>query len=256
MDSEQLPTPESEEPKSVHREADGAATASNSQSMPPKEQVSILYKVKWEDIKDDSRTQEFVSEVPLGPLEVTTKRFDGTTLLESPPSSLPAIEIITDVEGDAPRITLVDESEEYSSDDSDRSSRSVPVPKYPRRHTRTKANYPVEPLPMAPLPDKAPPIRIRSSKKRYAPVAFKDITITAVMNTRIIINSEDLLKAIRGVRKYFPYDRLSGDSVTIYEPYHFLVHHLDELEDLQKQLGQEFDAMCTQIEVWINLTRA
>ena len=241
MNSEQLPTPESEEPKPGHTEADGAPTATNGENMPPKEQPSVLYRVKWEDAKDESRTQEFVSEVPIGPLEVTTKSFDGTTLVETPPSSLPAIEFITNIEGDAPRNPLDDDSMAYSSDDSDASSRSSPVRN--RRRTRNKAYT-------APMPPPPPPIVFKRRRPRgeYAPIAFEDITITDVVNTYIRINSKDLLEAIRGVIRYYPPNRLSGDTVEIFEPYAVLVHHFDELEDLQRQRGGKFDALCKQCE--------
>ena len=245
MNSEQLPTPESEEPKPVHTEADVAPTPPDGENVLPKEQPGILYRVKWEDAKDVSRTQEFTSEVPIGPLEVTTKSFDGTTLVETPPSSLPAIEFITNIEGDAPRTLLDDDIMVYSSDDSDTSSRSSPVRN--RRLPRDKA-YP------APVPPRRVPITIagrprrRYARGRYAPIAFEDITITLVVNTCIRINSEDLLEAIRGVIRYYPPNRLSGDTVEILEPYDVLVHHFDELEDLQRQRGAKFDALCKQSE--------
>ena len=240
MDTEQLPTPESQEPKPVHSEADGAPTATDSQNMLPKKQANIQYRVKWEDASG-RRRQQFVSEVPLGPLEVTTKRFHGITPLESPPSSLPAIEFITDIEGDAPRAEVIDERKDDSSDDSNRSIRSIRVRDHERRFSRTKS-YSVSPSPVSDNEH----IRYRSPRRwvEYAPVAFEDITITDVSHTRIIINSKDLLEAIRGVITYYPSDRFSGDKVEIQYPYPILVHHLDELEDLQGQLGQEFGAMC------------
>ena len=238
MDSQQIPTPESEEPKPVHSEADGAPTAQN---MLPEKQANIQYRVNWQDASDRRRRQEFVSEVPLGPLQVTTKSFHGTTLLESPPSSLPAIEFITGIEGDAPRVELPDESKDDSSDESDRSTRSIRFHDHPGRLTRTRS-YSVSMSP-PPVNEHATYLRPRTIRE-YAPVAFGDITITFASHTMIKINSKDLLEAIRGVIKYYPSDRFSGDTVEISHPYPILVHHLDELEDLQGQLGQEFDAMC------------
>lgn len=237
MDSEQLPTPESEEPKPVHREADGAPTATDNQNMLPKETISILYRVKWEDAKVAAWKQEFVSEVPLGPLEVTTKSFDGTTLVKTPPSSLPAIEVISVIEGSVPRITLLDDTSASSSDVSDASDRSIPV-----RNRRRRANRYRVPIP-------AGSDIVSPRRKKYPPVAFEDITITEVLRTKIVINSKDLLEAIRGVIKYYPPDRLTGDTVEIMEPYAVLVHHFDELGDLQRQLGEEFDALWNQSEV-------
>ena len=248
MDSEQLPTPESEESKTAHREADGSPSATNAQNIPPKEQASILYKVKWEDISNVERTQFFVSEVPLGPLEVTTKSFSGTKLVKSPPDSSPAVEIISTIEGSAPSTALLDDPTADSSDNSDTSTRSFRARN--RRPTRTQAYR--APPPRSPPSDEEIIIRhVRPPppRRRYAPVAFEDITITYVLRTRIIIHSEDLLEAIRGVVKYYPPFRLTGDSVEIMEPYAILVHHLEELEDLQGQLGKEFDALWYQIEV-------
>ncbi|KAL8792172.1 MAG: hypothetical protein Q9195_005268 [Heterodermia aff. obscurata] len=229
MNSDQLPTPESEETKPVHGEADGAPTATDNQNMPPKEQTSILYRVKWEDARDISRTQEFVSAVPLGPLEVTTKSFDGTTLVENPTSSLPAVEIISTIEGNAPK-TLLDGTTVYSSDESESSTRSSPVRS--RRRNRAKPPRAVSPGSDTERSDVP-------NKPKYAPVAFKDITITDVLRTIIRINSEDLLKAIRGIIKYYPPNRFSGDSVEIASPYFFFADHFDELEELQGKLGKD-----------------
>ena len=250
MDSEQLPTPESEEPKPVHREANGAPTATDSQNMLPKE-TSILYKVRWEDTRDSARRQEFVSEVPLGPLEVTTESFDGTTLVENPPSSLPAIEVISQVEGNVPRTTLLDDTTTSWSDESGSSNRSIPVRN--RRRPRAKPYRAPRPPgamrpPMEPGSD-TERIIVEPRRRNYPPVAFEDITITEVFYTKIKINSKDLLEAIRGVVKYYPPNRLTGDSVEIIEPYVVLVHHLAELGDLQRQLGQEFDALWNRNEV-------
>ena len=241
MDSEQLPTPESEDPKPVDRKADDdVPKATDNQKLPPKEQPSILYRVRWVDARDESRKQEFVSEVPIGPLEVTTKSYDGTTLVGSRSGSLPAIEVITRIVGNAPGTSLVDDTAADASDDSDASDRGISV--YNGRRTRTKPYG----VPMPPGSDAEPavvePAVVRPTKRSYAPVTFEDLTITDVINTRIAINSKDLLESIRGVMKYYPPDRFSGDSVELREPYRVLVHHLDELEELQGRLGQEFDA--------------
>ena len=207
----QLPTSDSDEPRTAPKSEKDTTAMTNSQDAQPKEPVSILYKVRWEDALEQTRTQDFQSEVPIGPLEPTTESFDGTTLIKKPFGGKPAIEVITFIQGTA-RDTHVnedsgDESEESTST---RSTRSI-------GHARRKHPY-----------------------RRYEPVSFDEIKITTVSSTRLIIHLEELLKEIRGVVRYYPQQSLTGDSIELDAPYPVLVHHLDELEDLHHQLTQRF----------------
>lgn len=221
MDAQQLPTPDSEEPKARSETGSGASAVADKQQTSSEEPISILYKVKWEDTLEASRTQDFQSEDPIGPLEVTTESFDGTTLITNPSSSEPAIEVVTSIEGKAPKTARITDDEVVILEDSDSStrSRSSDRSRYHRRRPR---------------PPKLP-------KHKYEPVAFEDIKITDVFSTKIIIHSNDLLQEIRGVVKYFPEQNISGEDVEIFEPYPVLVHHLDELEALHGRLLQQFD---------------
>lgn len=223
MDSEQLPTPDSEEPKARSETGSGASAAADKQQTSSEEPMSILYKVRWEDTVESSRTQEFQSEDPIGPLEVTTETFEGTTLITNPSSSEPAIEVVTSIEGRAPKTARIIDDEVVTLDESDSSTRSRSSDR--SRYRRRRAG------------------RSKPTKHKYEPVAFEDIKITDVFSTSIIIHSNDLLQEIRGVVKYFPEQNLSGEDVQIFEPYNILVHHLDELEALHGDLSQRFDSL-------------
>lgn len=194
------------------KEHNDMSTALNSQKTLPGEDVSILYKVKWEDEKDETRQQIFRSEVPIGPLEVTTESFSGTTSVLNPLNRRPAIEIVNTILGHAPKVASNEKGADASEDESE-----------PRNRSQSPT---------------------RGSKSKYKPVAFQDIKITEIGDAMIRIHSEDLLQKMCEVIKYFPEQSLTGDFVVIKYPYAALVHHLDDLETRQKQLEERSDTLC------------
>ena len=236
MDAQQLPTPDSEEPKARSETGSGTSAVADKQQTSSDEPISILYKVKWEDTLEASRTQDFQSEDPIGPLEVTTESFDGTTLITKTSSSEPAIEVVTSIEGKAPKTARITDDEVVTLDESDSSARSRSSDRrYRRRRSRAASQSSDIRYRIPPPPPKRP-------KHKYEPVAFEDIKITDVFSTKIIIHSNELLEEIRGVVKYFPEQNISGGDVEIYEPYPVLVHHLDELEALRGRLLERSDS--------------
>ena len=78
------------------------------------------------------------------------------------------------------------------------------------------------------------------SDGRFDRVSFKD-SISKVGQTSLIIYSQPLLDAIRQSVKYFPRQTLTGNQVQMEEPYPVLIHHLDELEELQEQLDRKYE---------------
>ncbi|KPI39784.1 uncharacterized protein AB675_3563 [Cyphellophora attinorum] len=58
--------------------------------------------------------------------------------------------------------------------------------------------------------------------------------VTEVGTLRIVIYSAKLLNAIRRLIHYYPFQALTGDTVTIFEPYECLVHHHDQFETLRQ----------------------
>ncbi|OJD32610.1 atpase aaa+ type core protein [Diplodia corticola] len=63
--------------------------------------------------------------------------------------------------------------------------------------------------------------------------------ILDVLDTRMVIHSPLLLDAIRDVVHYYPSQNLTGDTVTVHEPYRALVHHITELRNLSNSLALE-----------------
>lgn len=57
-----------------------------------------------------------------------------------------------------------------------------------------------------------------------------EVEISKIGTTRIIIHSPTLLNVIRRYIDYYPHQDLTGDSITIVEPYMCLIHHYDVLE--------------------------
>ena len=76
----------------------------------------------------------------------------------------------------------------------------------------------------------------KSPSAKLQRIELQDINIRKVGKPRLDIHSQPLLKALRECIKYFPGNSLTADHVKLKEPYPILIHHLDELEGLQKQL--------------------
>ena len=83
-------------------------------------------------------------------------------------------------------------------------------------------------------------------------VKFKDISITKVRETRLVIYSQELLTVIRQCIKYFPGVSLIGDRVDIYEPYPILIHHLDEMREMQKRLDTHLESSKKEVHKHLN----
>ena len=60
----------------------------------------------------------------------------------------------------------------------------------------------------------------------------KGLKIESIGGTEMIIRSSSLVKAIRTVVDYYPSQQLAGRTITVAEPYHFLLHHRQELESV------------------------
>ncbi|KAF2141541.1 uncharacterized protein K452DRAFT_308644 [Aplosporella prunicola CBS 121167] len=78
-------------------------------------------------------------------------------------------------------------------------------------------------------------------KKEKKPVkpSLDNKRINKINATRMVVHSPWLLKAIRDVVQYYPAQNLTGDTITIHEPYHVLAHHVTELRDLRNRLALE-----------------
>ncbi|KAK0637655.1 ATPase family AAA domain-containing protein 3 [Lasiodiplodia hormozganensis] len=63
--------------------------------------------------------------------------------------------------------------------------------------------------------------------------------ILDVNETRMVIHSPLLLTAIREVVEYYPRQNLTGDTITVHEPYCALVHHITELRNYSNNLALE-----------------
>ncbi|KKY25645.1 putative atpase aaa+ type core [Diplodia seriata] len=63
--------------------------------------------------------------------------------------------------------------------------------------------------------------------------------IVDVGQTRMVIHSPLLLDAIREVVEYYPSQNLTGDTITVHEPYCALVHYITELRNLSNSLALE-----------------
>lgn len=67
---------------------------------------------------------------------------------------------------------------------------------------------------------------------KASPISLDDLEIIEIGGTRIVIHSSELLNAVRRSIDYFPFQDLTGKSITIKEPYECLVHFYDRLEEL------------------------
>ena len=67
-------------------------------------------------------------------------------------------------------------------------------------------------------------------------VKKRNLEITSVGSTVMVIRSKLLLEALRAKVEYYPSQQLTGSSVQVSEPYHFLLHHRKEL---MQMLGNE-----------------
>jgi NACalpha-BTF3-like transcription factor len=79
-------------------------------------------------------------------------------------------------------------------------------------------------------------------KKKEKPVkkpTLENKRINKIKGTRMVVHSPWLLSVIREVVKVYPSQNLTGDTVTIHEPYHVLAHHITELRDFQNRLALE-----------------
>ena len=59
----------------------------------------------------------------------------------------------------------------------------------------------------------------------------ENLEIKSIGRTEMVIRSPLLLEALRAVVKYYPSQQLTGSTTTIPEPYHFLLHHREELRN-------------------------
>lgn len=67
---------------------------------------------------------------------------------------------------------------------------------------------------------------------KASPISLDDLEIVEIGSTRIVIHSSKLLNAVRRSIDYFPFQDLTGKSITIKEPYECLIHFYDRLEEL------------------------
>jgi len=54
--------------------------------------------------------------------------------------------------------------------------------------------------------------------------------ISKVNSSVMVIRSQALIKALQAVVKYYPKQAITGDKITVDEPYFFVLHHMKDLE--------------------------
>ncbi|KAK7719111.1 hypothetical protein SLS57_005844 [Botryosphaeria dothidea] len=81
----------------------------------------------------------------------------------------------------------------------------------------------------------AAPEPLEPEKKK--PATLENKRILKIGETRMVIHSSWLLEAIREVVEFYPSQNLTGDTVTVHEPYCALVHHITELRNLKNKLA-------------------
>ncbi|KAL0254965.1 hypothetical protein SLS55_009489 [Diplodia seriata] len=74
-------------------------------------------------------------------------------------------------------------------------------------------------------------------EKKKEPATLENKRILKIGETRMVIHSAWLLEAIREVVQFYPSQNLTGDTVTVHEPYCALVHYITELRDLKNRLA-------------------
>ncbi|KAL8734032.1 MAG: hypothetical protein Q9166_001793 [cf. Caloplaca sp. 2 TL-2023] len=185
MDEDHLMIPE---------RSDGAQEVPIDQSTPSEKPVSIVYEVQWTHA-EFFVMKSFRSEVPLGPLEVETE--DLGALSNDSPRDKPAIEVKTSIRGTVPKRVKNHPQPSGSRRKKDsNSSSSTSDPAHSADEDRNE----------------------RFMSRLEEPIHFKDIRITQVEKTSVIIHDIDLLREIRSVVQYFPAQNLTGDHVEILEP--------------------------------------
>ena len=73
------------------------------------------------------------------------------------------------------------------------------------------------------------------------PASLADFAISSKGPAVMIIKSQLLLKMLRDVVLYYPPQELTGDTVSITEPYPVLIHHMDAFTELVSKLKAEAD---------------
>ena len=81
-----------------------------------------------------------------------------------------------------------------------------------------------------------------TKNKRFKGKRFE---IKSVNETEMEIRSSALVKAIRAQVDYYPSQQLTGSTITVPEPYYFLLHHRDQLESLRHPAGNEVENRST-----------
>lgn len=76
----------------------------------------------------------------------------------------------------------------------------------------------------------------KKEKKEKKPT-LENKRISKINGTRMVIHSPWLLSVLREVVRVYPSQNLTGDTITIHEPYHVLAHHITELRDFQNRLA-------------------
>ncbi|KAK0618657.1 hypothetical protein DIS24_g11657 [Lasiodiplodia hormozganensis] len=79
----------------------------------------------------------------------------------------------------------------------------------------------------------------KEKQKERPKQTLKGKRILSVNETRMVIHSPLLLAAIREVVEYYPSQNLTGDTITVHEPYCALVHYITELRNLSNNLALE-----------------
>ena len=68
-----------------------------------------------------------------------------------------------------------------------------------------------------------------------------NLEIASVGMTEMQIRSTALIKALQDLVEYYPSQPLTGNTVTVEEPYHFLLHHRNQLAELLHHKTQDLE---------------
>ena len=85
---------------------------------------------------------------------------------------------------------------------------------------------------------------LANSGSRIQPISsqgmLSDIKIRGVSKSSMIIRSQALLRALRKCITYYPSQPLTGYEIELKEPYAILIHHLDNIREMQARLKPEY----------------
>lgn len=77
----------------------------------------------------------------------------------------------------------------------------------------------------------------KKKKKPTKKATLENKRINKIGGTRMLVHSPWLLDVLREVIQHYPSQNMTGDTITVHEPYNLIAHHITELRDFRNRLA-------------------